>query len=129
MENNKKYFTPYEANKTLPLVRKIISDILEESRSIRELVDLVDDHPELHSKIHKKFSTLETYLDELSEIGCHYKQMNVKIGLVDYPALINGEKVYLCWKSDEDEIKYYHGITEGFAGRKLIPEEYFIEKV
>ncbi|MEJ2307316.1 MAG: DUF2203 family protein, partial [candidate division WOR-3 bacterium] len=47
------------------------------------------------------------------------------IGLVDFPGLIEGREVYLCWKSDEEDIQFYHGVEEGFAGRKPIPKEYY----
>jgi hypothetical protein len=47
--------------------------------------------------------------------------------LVDFPSLRRGEKVYLCWKLGEERIGYWHGIEEGFAGRKPLddaqPEE------
>ncbi len=46
------------------------------------------------------------------------------MGLVDFPAVIGGEEVFLCWKSDEDKLLYYHEADSGFAGRKLIPENY-----
>jgi hypothetical protein len=43
-------------------------------------------------------------------------------GLVDFPALReNGEEVLLCWQVGEDEIAYWHGLEEGFAGRKPLP--------
>jgi hypothetical protein len=61
-------------------------------------------------------------MEELEEIGCFYKDWNFSIGLVDFPAIINGEEVYLCWKTDEEKIIYYHRIHEGFSGRKLIPD-------
>jgi len=62
---------------------------------------------------------------ELEDIGCYYKDWNFSEGLVDFPAIIDGEEVYLCWKSNEDSIMYYHGINDGFRGRKLIPEYLF----
>jgi hypothetical protein len=39
-------------------------------------------------------------------------------GLLDFPAILNDEEVYLCWRLGEDRIRFYHGIHEGFAGRK-----------
>ncbi|RPI70946.1 MAG: DUF2203 family protein, partial [Ignavibacteriales bacterium] len=46
------------------------------------------------------------------------------IGLVDFPSIINNKEVFLCWRSDEDEIKFYHDIDSGYSGRKPIPENY-----
>jgi hypothetical protein len=42
-------------------------------------------------------------------------------GLVDFPALQNGETVLLCWKLGEDEIRYWHTLEGGFAGRRPLP--------
>ena len=70
----------------------------------------------------KIISYIKGFMAELEEIGCHYKDWNFSVGLVDFPGIINGEEVYLCWKTDEEKIIYYHGINEGFRGRKLIPE-------
>jgi hypothetical protein len=44
-------------------------------------------------------------------------------GLIDFPCIrSNGEEVYLCWKLGEDDIRYWHRIPDGFAGRKGIEE-------
>jgi hypothetical protein len=43
---------------------------------------------------------------------------DVERGLVDFPALRDGEEVYLCWLVDEDEIRFWHGLDAGFAGRR-----------
>jgi len=64
------------------------------------------------------------FISELEEIGCFYKDWNFTIGLVDFPAVIDNREVMLCWKSDEDDIKFYHDIDSGYSGRKPIPEEY-----
>jgi len=63
-------------------------------------------------------------MSELEEIGCYFKDWNFSIGLVDFPSVINGEEVLLCWRSDEDDIKYFHRIEDGYSARQLIPEEY-----
>lgn len=124
-ETDIKYFTPQEANRTLPLVRKIVKDILDYSYEIKTITDSaggeIDNNPEVHSLI----SQLKGFMNELEEIGCYYKDWNFSIGLVDFPAIIDGEEVFLCWRSDEEKILYYHGINEGFRGRKLIPDYYF----
>jgi hypothetical protein len=40
------------------------------------------------------------------------------VGLLDFPAIIDNQEVYLCWKLGEDRIRFYHRQDEGFAGRK-----------
>ena len=123
MTTDIKYFTPAEARKTLPLVRKIVKDIFDSSREMRLIADEVGSWVENDSRIQKLADEIEGFMLELQEIGCYYKDWNFSIGLVDFPAIIDGKEVYLCWKSDEDDILYYHEIEAGFAGRKLIPQE------
>ncbi|MCF8353639.1 MAG: DUF2203 domain-containing protein [Melioribacteraceae bacterium] len=120
-----KYFTVHEAQKTLPLVKQIVKDILDKSFEIRTIAESLGGDTENNEEVERLKTKLNGYLDELEEIGCFFKDWNFSIGLVDFPAKINDEYVYLCWRSDEEKIKHYHGIYEGFAGRKEIPPEYF----
>jgi hypothetical protein len=60
--------------------------------------------------------TLKSALNRILETGCLIKDLDV--GLLDFPALINNEQVYLCWRLGEDRIRFYHRQNEGFAGRK-----------
>lgn len=45
---------------------------------------------------------------------------DIATGLVDFPAVLHGEEVYLCWRLGEPEVAYYHSRTEGFGGRRRI---------
>ena len=122
-----KYFTPLEAKKTLPLVKKIVNDILDTSKEIRLIADDLNGKIESDPRVKKMVEEVNGFMAELEEIGCYYKDWNFAIGLVDFPAVIDGNDVFLCWKSDEEDIKFYHDIEAGFAGRKLIPEKYFFD--
>jgi hypothetical protein len=120
-----KHFTPVEARNTLPLVKRIVKDILDTSREMRLFAEELDDeYIKYDPRIKKMVEDINGFMSELEEIGCFYKDWNFTIGLVDFPAIINNREVMLCWRSDEDEIKYYHDIEAGYSGRKLIPEEY-----
>jgi hypothetical protein len=57
-------------------------------------------------------------LAEIDSIGVQVKDLN--IGLLDFPCLVEGEIILLCWKLGEKSITHWHGTTEGFAGRKPI---------
>lgn len=120
-----KHFTPAEARKTLPLVKKIVTDILRASAGIRLIAEDLNGKIEENLTVKKLVNDVNNCMQELEEIGCYYKDWNFSQGLVDFPAVIEGKEVFLCWKSDEEEIKYYHEIEAGFAGRKTIPEEVF----
>jgi len=119
-----KYFTPLEAKRTLPLVKKIVKDIIDTSKEIKLLADDLDGKIEDDPRAKKMIDNINGFIHELEEIGCFYKDYSFTLGLVDFPAMINGRDVLLCWRSDEDEIKYYHNLDSGYTGRKLIPEEF-----
>ncbi len=123
-----KYFTPSEAQKTLPLVKKIVKDILDTTKEMRLIAEDVDgkiESGDTWNQIQKMVGDVNGFIQELEEIGCLYKDWNFTVGLVDFPSVIEGKDVYLCWRSDEEEIKFYHSIEEGYSGRKQIPDDYF----
>jgi hypothetical protein len=66
----------------------------------------------------KVAANLQASLDRIHSTGCVVKDLDV--GLLDFPARIHGESVYLCWRLGEDRIRFYHRQDEGFAGRKPI---------
>lgn len=121
----KKHFTVQEAVKTLPLVKRIVKDILDTGHQIRSLTTMLEEESESHPQIEALMDELKSYFVELEEMGCFYKDWNFSIGLVDFPAIIDGEEVFLCWRSDEPVIKHYHEIETGYAGRKPISKSYF----
>lgn len=120
-----KYFTPDEARRTLPLVKKIVKDILDTTREMRLIAEEIGSELEDDPQIKKMAVDVNHFLSELEEIGCFYKDANFTIGLIDFPAIIDGQEVFLCWRSDEDDILFYHEINTGYAGRKPIPPQYF----
>ena len=62
--------------------------------------------------------SIQSALDQIQETGCVVKDLDV--GLLDFPARIDDQEVYLCWKLGEDRIRFYHAQDEGFSGRKPI---------
>jgi hypothetical protein len=123
-ETQIKYFTPQEARRTLPLVKRIVRDILLDVSRIRSIAQFSPDNFSGNDEVERLTTNIESYMKELDEIGCSYKDWNFEIGLVDFPSFINDEEVLLCWRSDEEDILFYHGVLEGYAGRKKIPAEY-----
>ena len=123
MTTDTKYFTPAEARRTLPLVKNIVQDILDTTKEMRLLADEIGNNVEGDDRIKKMASDVDKFMNELEEIGCYFKDWNFRIGLVDFPGLIDGREVFFCWKSDEEDIEFYHELDEGFSGRKPIPLE------
>jgi hypothetical protein len=62
--------------------------------------------------------SLKTALERIQATGCVVKDLDA--GLLDFPAMINNEEVYLCWRLGEERIRFWHRQNESFAGRKPI---------
>jgi hypothetical protein len=65
---------------------------------------------------------LRQAIESVQELGCVIKDLD--IGLVDFPTVFRGVEVYLCWKLGEPAIAFWHGVDEGFRGRKAIDEDF-----
>lgn len=65
---------------------------------------------------------LRSAVESVQELGALIKDLD--IGLIDFPTLYRGTEVYLCWKLGEDEIAFWHGVEEGFRGRKAIDQDF-----
>lgn len=108
------FFTPEEANKKLPEVRKVALEISELKKNLDGGVLSESDRK-------SALEQLSRYVTKLSEMGVELKDPDS--GLLDFPAMKFAEPVYLCWKIGEEEILYWHGLTEGYRGRKLLKPE------
>jgi len=114
-------FTPTGANQTLPLVKKVVQDILRTGQEVHLLARELGENYLENEKVSGLMTELDDLFAELKKIGCSYRDWNFSLGLVDFPAVFNGERVLLCWRSDEPEIKFYHDLNGGYTGRKPIP--------
>ncbi len=131
-----KLFTLEQANATLPLVRAIVKDLVALSREVSErrerLAHLLrgrrelpandpysDELVQIHGELEKDGRRLQDYVRELRELGAEPK--DGLAGLVDFPAMIDGRVVYLCWKLDEPQIGFWHELDAGFPGRQPLP--------
>ena len=76
----------------------------------------------------ERISLMQLIDDRVSDIqssGCLVKDLD--LGLLDFPALLNGVEVYLCWKLGETKIEWWHSTQEGYAGRRKIIDEFGYE--
>ena len=130
----RKYFTLADANRTLPLVKRIVLDITAMYPKWRDLVYRYEhvaaqarpdwgESPEqlaLHAEIEVVARDITKYLDELEQIGCVFK--GFEQGLVDFYGKLDGREIFWCWKVGEDRIDHWHDVDAGFAGRQPVPE-------
>lgn len=122
MITKRKYFTPDEASATLPLVRRIVADLLERGRALRAIRaegvrdQAIVDHA---NALEREVQELGAELDAL---GCHYSDWDFEVGVVDFPARIGEHEVMLCWRHDEPRIAWYHGLNESPDQRRPLDE-------
>jgi hypothetical protein len=122
-------FTVEDANKTLPLVRRIVEDVVRQHRQWREKIlelDLVasssraDEPRDRAEKLEQEAQFLAREIDgyqrELEELGILLKDR--RLGLVDFPSEMAGKRVLLCWRLGEAEVQFWHDEDAGYAGRQ-----------
>jgi len=134
-----KIFTLQEAEQLVPTVKEWLERAIEskrqvetiddELRGVSERINLMGGSEINPAAILKQRRTKDAALRTLREVvgqieasGCLVKDLD--IGLVDFPALLGNEEVYLCWKLGEDSIDHWHRIEEGFPGRKPIGDHF-----
>ena len=133
----RKYFTVEEANALLPSIRADLEALRRLKREIDgnfialQLMKLgksgnaappgKDPFFEMECRI--EFLQLEAraHMSNIARQGAELK--DIEIGLVDFPALIGGREMLLCWRLGEEKIGFYHGRDEGFMGRKPLTDE------
>ena len=120
------------ANQVLPLVRSIIRDVVEEFHDLRntgreqrtlEAQPITDPLQrkrlrQLKTDVSDASARIEIYLRELEDMGIELRDL--ESGLVDFPTLVNGEPAFYCWKPGEEDVRWWHAATQGFADRRPV---------
>jgi hypothetical protein len=125
-------FTLEEANALLAEVRPLVERMVERKRAFdqaeaerEELLGQIagnggdltpSDVAEAATRVAEEAATLSTLVEQIQEHGVQVKDLD--LGLVDFPAIRDGDVVLLCWRLGEEEIAFWHGTDEGYAGRK-----------
>ncbi len=131
-----RHFTPAEANAELEHVRPLVERLVERRRAHiaalarqEELEGRIRGNgggippavlAEATATVEREARALARTVDEIAEHGAEVKDLDE--GLIDFPALHRGETVLLCWRLGEDEIRYWHRVEDGFAGRRPVEE-------
>ena len=132
-----RHFTPEEANAELAEVRPLVERMVEQRRAHAAAQERQEELEgrirgngggippatlaDAAAEIERLERELSGLVDEIGEHGAEVKDIDE--GLIDFPALRRGETVLLCWKLGEDEIRYWHRVEDGFAGRRPLPLE------
>ncbi len=130
-------FTLEEAQTLVPILESLLRSAMESKKLIEEveaelqtannriflnggtLVDVVH----LARRKAERDKATQTIKDSLAEIDATGVQVkDLDIGLLDFPCLVEDQIILLCWKVGEQKITHWHGVSEGFRGRKPIDE-------
>lgn len=132
----RRYYTLGEANDALEELRPVAEEMVAQHRELAEAQDhratlgaqvgtnggdlTPSDFAEADAELERAASALAASVEQIQAAGVLVKDL--ERGLLDFPALREGEEILLCWQVGEDEIRYWHGLDEGFAGRKPLSD-------
>ncbi len=124
-----------EANRMLPLLRHIVDDIManwekiivkrtqleclekgvESEMSTADVQDRDAHVDTLKSELNRLIDRINSYIREVEELGCFVEEF--KRGIINFPSLYCGRKVFLCWKPEEATVGHWHELDETFNDR------------
>ena len=130
-----RYFTAEQANEALREVRPLTEELVEHRRALLELQELQSslnrriagnggnveprELQDVQERLDEEVAGIARCVARIHEAGGLVKDLDA--GLVDFPARREGVEVLLCWRLGEEEVGYWHGLEEGFSGRKPLP--------
>ena len=134
-----RYFTLVEAQRLIPEVERLLRQALESKTAYEEAERAINDFNERvmmlggvmvdrqralgnRARRDESAAQLRAAIEGVQDTGCQIKDLD--IGLVDFPTLFREVEVYLCWKLGERGIEFWHGVDEGFRGRKPIDQDF-----
>jgi len=126
-----KLFSPERANALIPKLEPLVEVLLARRRELA--IKLLESDPALHhSQPRRRLAAARSALPaprfgelkheigrliyRIESLGCIVK--DIDLGLVDFPAMLDDEPIYLCWKLGEPRVAFWHGLNEGFSSRK-----------
>jgi len=126
MAQFKKHYTREEARQLLPLVQQW----LEELARVRSLLRGYDERiskalgvgDDLGGEMIDKHLKC---LAEAKQILLRFRKREIQVkdldrGLIDFPAILDGKEVFLCWEKGEEDIEFWHDLESGYAGRERL---------
>ena len=124
----KKHYTLEEARALLPQIREWLAVLTRVRRQLQRqderLSQLLAQGDDLGGD---SVNDWVRNVAALQRLLTHFHQREIQIkdlerGLIDFPAVMGGREVFLCWEQDEDDIEYWHDLDTGYAGREKLKE-------
>jgi hypothetical protein len=120
------HYTLEEARALLPQIREWLGDIEQLRKQLKRLDErlgqMISDGADAGGdSVHKQIKLLADLKDALQQFEKREIQIkDIDRGLIDFPAILGGREVFLCWERDEDDIEYWHDLDTGYAGRERL---------
>ena len=122
-----KHYTRDEARELLPQIRKWLAELNRQREDMQRYEKRLSGLTESGNDIGG--DTVNSWIRALAgmqEILAEFQRRQIFIkdlsrGLLDFPALIGGREVFLCWEQDEDDVEFWHDLETGFSGREKLP--------
>lgn len=136
-----RFFDLDAANETLPELRTILETLRDERTQLIALRDefarqtapetapgdapsrernLAAERRRLRLRMQGVIDQMQAGVARIDELGVTLRE--IETGLVDFPALVNGRQVWLCWRLGEGDVDWWHELSDGFGGRRPLIE-------
>lgn len=122
----KKHYTRDEARALLPQIREWLRQLGESRRRLSEcdqrVTDLLASGNDIGGDPVNQWVRLVADIKQLLQ---EFQKREIQVkdldrGLIDFPAIIGGKEVFLCWEQDEEDIEFWHDLETGYAGRERL---------
>ncbi|MDA0205120.1 MAG: DUF2203 domain-containing protein [Acidobacteria bacterium] len=134
-----RFFTLQEAEELLPRIERLLQSAVEahseaagHEGALERVVSRITylggveidpaDYSQRKNLKRRAEGVVQQAIEEIQAAGVLIK--DIEVGLIDFPAIFGGREVLLCWKLGESKIEHWHGVDEGFNGRKPITGEF-----
>ena len=123
----KKHYTRDQARNLLPAIRKWLGQLQQVRQWLteadRDVGKMVSEGRDVGGE---KVNAWVRGLCQLKKIAGEFESREIQLkdldrGLIDFPAILGGKEVFLCWEQDEEDIEFWHDLETGYAGRERIP--------
>jgi hypothetical protein len=122
-----KHYTREEARELLPQIRKWLAELNRQREAMQRYETRLSGLTEAGNDVGG--DTVNNWIRALAamqEILAEFQRRRIFIkdlsrGLLDFPALIGGREVFLCWEQDEEDVEFWHDLETGYGGREKLP--------
>ena len=122
-----RHYTREEATELLPQIRKWLAELNQHREDMQRYEQRLSGLTEAGNDIGgdtvnnwiRALAGMQSLLAEFQRRRIFIKDLSR--GLIDFPAIIGGREVFLCWEQDEDHVEFWHDLETGFSGREKLP--------